>query len=96
MKDMTNQKLIRKFVDISGKVMKPTCQIGNTVLISGIFGACVLFPPLAIPLKICAGLSALAISDLITHKTDEHIDNCCKEALDILLPIAEAMDNTEA
>lgn len=91
-----NKEFIEKYIDITGKVLKPVCQIGNTVLISGILGACVLFPPIAIPLKVCAAISAMAIDDLITHKTDEHIDNCCKEALNMLMPIAETMDNSEA
>lgn len=91
----TNVEIMGKSIDITNKILKPVCQIGNTVLIGGVFGACVAFPPLAIPLKICAGISAAALSDFLTEKTDAHIDKCCEIARKELMPMAEAMDKRE-
>lgn len=93
---MTNKEAVEQAMKVTESIFKITCTIGNYVLIGGIFGACIAFPPIALPLKICAGMTTAALGDLLTHVTDKHIDNCVAYAGREWTAKAKILDEMEA
>ena len=88
-----NKAFLEKTTKVTGKILKGLCTVGNYVVVGAVFGACIAFPPLALPLKVCAGVSMAAIGDMLTIKTDEYIDDCVKEANEAIQKLDEAFSD---
>ena len=68
---MKSEKYGKKYAKATTEVLKNVCYIGNSVLMGSVWALCTSFPIVGIPLKICAGVSCVAIRNWITDKTDE-------------------------
>lgn len=94
----SNRKLYfeccRKVAKGFANVLKPVTEIGNAVLLGAAFGSFILFPPLAIPLKICAGASTAVLSDMVTCKTHKHINQMTDEVIEVFDTIEKSIDES--
>lgn len=64
---------------VTCNIIKTAGMIGNSVLVGALYGL-VLTNPVALPIKIFAGISGLLVSGVLTDKTDAYVDKIAYSA----------------
>ena len=74
----SDRETMSKSIHTTTEIAKAVAMIGNGVLMGSTWAICTAFPIIGVPLKICAAISAAALTDFLTNKTDAMIDEAAK------------------